>query len=77
MHRVRLERDVADFADAARPILAFKIAFQHQPIIAQHDEPVLIPDALAGNGLVESRFEIRREACIPRSDRLQSRGPRG
>jgi hypothetical protein len=77
VHRVRLERDVADFSDAARLILAFKIAFQYQPIIAQHDEPVQIPDASMGNSLVEPRFEIRREACVPRGDRLQSRRPRG
>ena len=57
-------------------VLAVEITFQHQPIVAQYDEPVQVPDAFVGNGLVEPGFEIRRKACVPQSDRLQSIGGR-
>ena len=45
VHRVGREGDVADPADGACVILAFQIAFQHQAVVVQHDEPMQIPDA--------------------------------
>ena len=53
-----------------RVVLAFEIALQHQPVVAQHDETVQVPDALVGNGLVQARFQIGRETSFGGRDGL-------
>jgi hypothetical protein len=82
VHGVGPKADVPYVADAARAVVPFEIALQHQPIVPQHDQPMQIPDAFVGNGVVEPRLEIGREACVRGRDRCpilrhgeQSPGP--
>ncbi len=51
-YNMAVDEDAADRTNAARLILAFKIALQHQSVSAQHHEPVLVPDALVGHRFV-------------------------
>jgi hypothetical protein len=51
-------------------VLAFEVALQHKPVVAENDEPMQVPDPLVGDGLVKLGLQVRREACRLRRDWL-------
>ena len=66
VERIGAERDAADRTNAARAILTLEVPLQHEPVVPENDEPMHIPDALFGDGLVEPRRKVGGKARVRR-----------